>query len=210
MREALLLLEEGATVPQVDGALTRFGMPVGPFGMQDIAGIDVGWRIRQFLKSIGRTRAEGPQSAVPDRLYEMGRYGQKTGAGWYRYESGSRERIHDPLVDQIAAEEAAKRGVSRRQVDDDEIIARIMTALANEGARVLEEGFATRASDIDVVYCHGFGYPRHVGGPMFYADTVGLPTVLARVKEYRERHGDYWKPAALLERLVAEGRGFNG
>jgi 3-hydroxyacyl-CoA dehydrogenase len=209
MREALLLLEEGATVPQVDGALTAFGMPVGPFGMQDIAGIDVGWRIRQFLKSIGKTRAEGPQSAVPDRLYEMGRYGQKTGAGWYRYEPGSRERIHDLLVDQIAAEEAAKRGVTRRQVDNDEIIARIMTALANEGARVLEEGYATRASDIDVVYCHGFGYPRHVGGPMFYADTVGLPTVLARIKEYRERHGDYWKPAGLLEKLAAEGRGFN-
>jgi 3-hydroxyacyl-CoA dehydrogenase len=95
-------------------------------------------------------------------------------------------------------------------VDDDEIIARIMTALANEGARVLEEGYATRASDIDVVYCHGFGYPRHVGGPMFYADTVGLPTVLGRVKEYRERQGDYWKPAALLETLVAEGRGFHG
>jgi 3-hydroxyacyl-CoA dehydrogenase len=209
MREALLLLEEGATVPQVDGALTGFGMPVGPFGMQDIAGIDVGWRIRQFLKSIGKTRAEGPQSAVPDRLYEMGRYGQKTGAGWYKYEAGSRARIHDPLVDQIAAEEAARRGVTRRKVEDGEIIARIMTALANEGARVLEEGYATRASDIDVVYCHGFGYPRHVGGPMFYADTVGLPTVLARVKEYRERFGDYWKPAALLEKLVAEGRGFH-
>jgi 3-hydroxyacyl-CoA dehydrogenase len=210
MREALLLLEEGATVPQVDGALTDFGMPVGPFGMQDIAGIDVGWRIRQFLKSIGKTRAEGPQSAVPDRLYEMGRYGQKTGAGWYRYEAASRERIHDPLVDEIAAEEAARRGVARRAVQNDEIIARIMTALANEGARVLEEGYATRASDIDVVYCYGFGYPRHVGGPMFYADTIGLPTVLARVREYRERFGDYWKPAALLERRVAEGRGFHG
>jgi 3-hydroxyacyl-CoA dehydrogenase len=209
MREALLLLEEGATVPQVDGALVRFGMPVGPFGMQDIAGIDVGWRIRQFLKSIGKTRAEGPQSAVPDRLYEMGRYGQKTGAGWYTYEKGSRDRIHDPLVDQIAAEEAAKRGITRRTVEDDEIIARIMTALANEGARVLEDGFATRASDIDVVYCYGFGYPRHVGGPMFYADTVGLPTVLARVKQYRKQFGDYWKPAALLEKLVAEGRGFH-
>ena len=114
MREALLLLEEGATVPQIDKAMTDFGMPVGPFGMQDIAGIDVGWRIRQFLKSIGKTRAEGPQSAVPDRLYEMGRYGQKTGAGWYRYEKGSRDRIHDPVVDQIAAEEAAKRGITRR------------------------------------------------------------------------------------------------
>jgi 3-hydroxyacyl-CoA dehydrogenase len=210
MREALLLLEEGATVPQIDKAMTDFGMPVGPFGMQDIAGIDVGWRIRQFLKSIGKTRAEGPQSAVPDRLYEMGRYGQKTGAGWYKYDKGSRDRIHDPVVDQIAAEEAAKRGITRRTVADDEIIARIMTALANEGARVLEEGYATRASDIDAVYCYGFGYPRHVGGPMFYADSVGLPTVLARVKEYRETFGDYWKPAALLEKLASEGRGFHG
>src|SRR5688572_11416645 len=209
MREALLLLEEGATVPQIDKAMTDLGMPVGPFGMQDIAGIDVGWRIRQFLKSIGKTRAEGPQSAVPDRLYEMGRYGQKTGAGWYKYEAGSRDRIHDPLVDQIAAEEAAKRGIARRAVTDDEIIARIMTALANEGARVLEEGYATRASDIDAVYCYGFGYPRHVGGPMFYADSVGLPTVLARVKQYRETFGDYWKPAALLEKLAAEGKTFN-
>lgn len=209
MREALLLLEEGATVPQIDNAMTEFGMPVGPFGMQDIAGIDVGWRIRQFLKSIGKTRAEGPQSAVPDRLYEMGRYGQKTGAGWYKYEAGSRNRIHDPLVDQIAAEEAATRGITRRAVKDEEIIARIMTALANEGARVLEEGYATRASDIDAVYCYGFGYPRHVGGPMFYADAIGLPTVLARVKQYREQCGDYWQPAALLEKLAAEGKSFN-
>ena len=209
MREALLLLEEGATVPQIDGALTEFGLPVGPFGMQDIAGIDVGWRIRQFLKSIGKTRAEGPQSAVPDRLYEMGRYGQKTGAGWYKYQAGSRNRIHDPLVDQIAAEEGAKRGITRRTVTDEEIIARIMTALANEGARVLEEGYATRASDIDAVYCYGFGFPRHVGGPMFYADAVGLPTVLARVKQYRDTFGDYWKPAPLLEKLAAEGKGFN-
>jgi 3-hydroxyacyl-CoA dehydrogenase len=210
MREALLLLEEGATVPQVDRALTDFGMPVGPFGMQDIAGIDVGWRIRQFLKSIGKTRAEGPQSEVPDRLYEMGRYGQKTGAGWYKYEKGSRERIHDPLVDQIAAEEAAKRGVTRRKVEDSEIISRIMTALANEGAQVLEEGYAARASDIDVVYVHGFGFPRHRGGPMFYADTIGLPTVLARVEEYRRELGDYWRPAPLLERLAGEVRGFHG
>lgn len=209
MREALLLLEEGATVAQIDRAMTNFGMPVGPFGMQDIAGIDVGWRVRQFLKSIGKTRAEGPQSEVPDRLYEMGRYGQKTGAGWYKYEKGSRERIHDPLVDEIAAREAAKRGITRRTIEDDEIIARIMTALANEGARILEEGYATRASDIDVVYVYGFGYPRHVGGPMFYADTVGLPTVLARVKKYREQFGDYWKPAALLEKLAADGRGFH-
>ncbi len=209
MREAYLLLEEGASVPQIDKVLTDFGMPVGPFGMQDIAGIDVGARIRQYLKSIGQTRAEGPQSAVPDRLYEMGRYGQKTGAGWYRYEPGSRTRIPDPLVEDIAAEEAARRGITRHPKDDDEIIARITTALANEGARVLEEGYAIRGSDIDVIYCYGFGFPRHRGGPMFYADTVGLPTVLERVKSYRKRFGAYWRPAPLLERLASEGRGFH-
>ena len=208
MREAYLLLEEGASVQQIDKVLTDFGMPVGPYGMQDIAGIDVGARIRQYLKSIGQTRAEGPQSAVPDRLFEMGRYGQKTGAGWYKYEPGSRKGIPDPLVDDIAKEEAARRGITRRAVSDEEILARITTALANEGARVLEDGYATRASDIDVIYSYGFGFPRHRGGPMFYADTVGLPTVLARVKDYRARFGDYWQPAPLLEKLVAEGRSF--
>jgi 3-hydroxyacyl-CoA dehydrogenase len=209
MREAYLLLEEGGSVAQIDRAISHFGFPVGPFGMQDIAGIDVGWRIRQYLKSAGKTRAEGPQSAVPDRLYELGRYGQKTGAGWYRYDPGSRTRIPDPLVEEIAAEEAAKRGVTRRTVSDEQIIARMMTALANEGAQVLEEGYAVRASDIDVVYVNGFGYPRHRGGPMFYADTVGLPTVLARVKEYREQFGEYWRPSPLLERLASSGRAFH-
>jgi 3-hydroxyacyl-CoA dehydrogenase len=189
--------------------LIDFGMPVGPFGMQDIAGIDVGARIRQYLASIGKSRAEGPQSAVPDRLFAMGRYGQKTGAGWYKYDApGSRNRMPDPLIDRLAAEEAAKRGVTRRAVSDEEIIARITTALANEGARVLQDGFATRAGDIDIIYAYGFGFPRHIGGPMFYAETIGLDTVLARVKEYRARFGDYWEPAPLLERLVAEGRGF--
>jgi 3-hydroxyacyl-CoA dehydrogenase len=209
MREAYLLLEEGASVPQIDRVLTEFGLPVGPFGMQDIAGIDVGARIRQYLNSIGKTRAEGPQSAIPDILFEMGRYGQKTGAGWYKYEApGSRNRTPDPLIEQLADGEARKRGIARHPIADDEIVARITTALANEGARVLEDGFATRASDIDVVYVYGFGFPRYRGGPMFYAETIGLPTVLARVKEYRARFGDYWQPAPLIERLVAEGRGF--
>jgi 3-hydroxyacyl-CoA dehydrogenase len=209
MREAYLLLEEGASVEQIDRVLTEFGLPVGPFGMQDIAGIDVGARIRQYLKSIGKSRAEGPQSAIPDRLYEMGRYGQKTGAGWYPYDApGSRNRTTDPLIEQLANEEAKKRGIVRRPIGDEEIVARITTALANEGARVLEDKFATRPGDIDIIYVYGFGFPRHRGGPMFYADTVGLPTVLSRVNEYRARFGDYWEPAPLLERLVAEGRGF--
>ena len=208
MREAYLLLEEGASASQIDKALTDFGMPMGPFAMQDVAGIDVSARIREYLKSIGKTRAEGPQSEVMDRLYEMGRYGQKTGAGWYRYEQGSRTPIADPLIDELAAKEAAKRGVQRRTISNEEIIARIMTALANEGARVLEEGYAIRPSDIDVIYVYGFGFPRYRGGPMFYADSVGLATVLQRVRDYRAQFGDYWQPAPLLEKYVADRRGF--
>jgi 3-hydroxyacyl-CoA dehydrogenase len=208
LREAHLLLEEGASVPQVDAALVQFGLPVGPFAMQDIAGIDVGARIRQHLRAQGLTRAEGPQSEVPDRLFEMGRYGQKTGAGWYRYEPGDRTPRPDPLVEGLAAEAAARRGVRRRAVSDEEIIARVTTALANEGASILDEGLAARAGDIDVIYAYGFGFPRHRGGPMFYADTIGLGTVLGRVREYRERLGEHWRPAPLLERLAAEGKGF--
>jgi 3-hydroxyacyl-CoA dehydrogenase len=207
-REALLLLEEGASVPQIDGVLTAFGMPVGPFGMQDIAGIDVSARIKKYLAALGKTRADGPDSEIPDRLYEMGRYGQKTGAGWYRYEGG-RNRVPDPLIDELAAAAAARRGIPRRAVDDAEILARITTALVNEGARILDEGFAQRPGDIDVIYCHGFGFPRHRGGPMFYADSLGLPEVLGRVLDYRRRFGEYWQPAPLLSRLAAEGRGFH-
>jgi 3-hydroxyacyl-CoA dehydrogenase len=208
LREAHLLLEEGASVSQIDQALIDFGMPVGPFGMQDIAGLDVGARIRQHLKAIGKTRAEGPQSDIPDLLFEMGRYGQKTGAGWYRYEAGGRTPVPDPLIDQLAEEAAARRGIARGPIASDEIIARVTTALANEGACVLEEGYASRAGDIDVIYCYGFGFPRHRGGPMFYASSIGLRTVLDRVNEYRARFGDYWRPAPLLERLAAEGERF--
>lgn len=206
LREALLLVEEGATVQQVDGVMTAFGLPVGPFAMEDIAGIDVGARIRQHRAAAGLGWAEGPRSPLPDVLYALGRYGQKTGAGWYRYESGNRERIPDPVIEELAHDAARARGIQRGRVYDDEILARITTALANEGLRVLEEGFAQRAGDIDVVYCHGFGFPRDRGGPMFYAHTIGLPLVLERVREYRSRLGAHWEPAALLERLVAEDR----
>jgi 3-hydroxyacyl-CoA dehydrogenase len=176
--------------------------------MQDIAGVDVGARIRQYLRSIGKQRSEGPESVVPDRLFEMGRYGQKTGAGWYRYEAGSRTPIPDPLVDDLAREAAAARGIERRAIADDEILSRIMTALANEGANILDEGFAMRAGDIDVIYVYGFGFPRHHGGPMLYADTVGLDAVLDNVRGYRERLGDHWQPSKLLERLAASGATF--
>jgi|SRR5579871_741980 len=210
MREAYLLLEEGASVSQIDHALTDFGMPVGPFAMQDIAGIDVGARIRQYLRSVGKHRAEGPESPVPDWLYEMGRYGQKTGSGWYRYEAGSRTPIPDPLIDELAKKAADERGIRHRTISEDEIIARIMTALANEGANILQEGYAARPGDIDVIYVYGFGFPRHRGGPMFYADSVGLPTILDNVRRYRDQFGDHWRPAPLLEQLVQAGKSFYG
>lgn len=206
MREAYLLLEEGASVEQIDRVLVGFGMPVGPFAMQDIAGIDVGTRIRQHLAKLGKTRADGPQSEVPDRLFDLGRYGQKTGAGWYRYETGSRTPIPDPLIGEIAAAAAARRGISRRDaIPDDEILSRVWSAVANEGFRILDEGFASRAGDIDVIYCYGFGFPRYRGGPLFYAETLGLESLLNNIRGYRSELGDYWRPAPLLERLVAAG-----
>jgi len=208
MREGYLLLEEGASVAQIDKVMTDFGMPVGPYGMQDIAGIDVGARIRQYLRSVGKSRLEGPESPVPDWLYEIGRFGQKTGAGWYRYEAGSRTPIPDPLIEELAEKAAKARGIARRQIANEEILSRIMVALANEGANVLEEHMATRPGDIDVIYAYGFGFPRHHGGPMAYADSLGLDRVLAKVNEYRGRLGDHWKPAPLLERLAGAGKGF--
>jgi 3-hydroxyacyl-CoA dehydrogenase len=135
----------------------------------------------------------------------MGRYGQKTGAGWYRYEAGSRRPMADPFVDALAEETADRSGLQRRTIDDEEILDRLTTALVNEGARVLGEGFATRAGDIDVIYCYGFGFPRHRGGPMFYGSSVGLPAVLDRVRKY---WGERWAPAPLLEKLAAETRSF--
>jgi 3-hydroxyacyl-CoA dehydrogenase len=139
----------------------------------------------------------------------MGRYGQKTGAGCYSLRrAGSRNRTTDPLIEELANEEAKKRGIVRRPISDEEIIARITTALANEARACWQRSSATRPGDIDIIYAYGFGFPRHRGGPMFYADTVGLPTVLSRVNEHRARFGDYWEPAPLLETLVAEGRRF--
>jgi 3-hydroxyacyl-CoA dehydrogenase len=145
---------------------------------------------------------------LADRLCELGRYGQKTGAGWYRYEAGSRSPIPDPEVDRIVAERVKESGIGRRDIADTEIVERTVYALVNEGAKILEEGIALRAGDIDIVYVYGYGFPAHRGGPMWYADTVGLREVCERVSHFAEVHGSLWAPAPLLETLAAEGRTF--
>ncbi|MCA0240680.1 MAG: enoyl-CoA hydratase/isomerase family protein [Proteobacteria bacterium] len=205
-REAEFLLEEGATPQQVDGALKRFGLAMGRFAMSDLAGLDISWASR---KRQAATRAANRRySKVADRLCELGRFGQKTGAGFYRYEAGSRTPLPDPLVDEIIVQCAREAGIERRSIGDDEIVERTIYALVNEGAKILEEGIAQRASDIDLIYVNGYGFPAWRGGPMFHADTVGLDKVYARVCEFERRHGDFWKPAPLLERLAREGKSF--
>jgi 3-hydroxyacyl-CoA dehydrogenase len=206
-REAQFLLEEGASVEEVDGALFNYGMAMGPLAVGDLAGLDVGWRIRKEYAHL--TPKGERQPLVADRLCEMGRYGQKTGAGWYRYESGSRGAISDPEVGKLITELAGKAGIKRRKITSDEIIDRTIYALVNEGARILEEGIALRAVDIDIIYINGYGYPAYRGGPMRYADTVGLKKVYERVAEFERQHGDLWKPAGLLKRLAESGKKFS-
>ena len=182
LRQAMFLLDEGASPQQVDGALEAFGMAMGPFRMSDLAGNDVGWRIRK------RRYVEKPDvaySRIADRLCEAGRFGQKTGLGWYRYEPGRREAIPDPAVDALIAGHRAEIGMTPRAIDDAEIVGRCILALVNEGARILEEGIALRASDIDVAYLAGYGFPRFRGGPMLYADMLGLPEVVRRMGSSR-------------------------
>jgi 3-hydroxyacyl-CoA dehydrogenase len=206
-REAGFLLEEGASPAQVDGALQRFGLAMGPFRMGDLAGLDIGWAGRK------RQAATRPKhlrySRVADRICELGRFGQKTGAGWYRYEADSRTPIPDPEVDRIIAECAADAGIARRTIVDQEIVERTMYALANEGAKILAEGVALRASDIDLVYVNGYGFPAYRGGPMHFADTIGLAEVAEHVRQFHAAHGDWWTPAPLLLERAAAGRSFN-
>ena len=206
-REAYFLLEEGCTPAQVDGALRRFGMAMGPLQMQDMAGLDISWAAR---KRQAPTRpAHLRYSKVADRICEMGRYGQKTGAGFYRYEAGSREPIPDPEIDKLIAQCAAEAGIVRREISDDEIVARTIYALVNEAARIVKDGIAQRPSDIDVVYVAGYGFPMFRGGPMFYADTVGLPKVLETIRRFHAEHGEYWEPAPLLVELAESGGRFS-
>ena len=203
-REAQLCLVEGATPEQVDAAMEEWGMAMGPISVADLAGLDVGYKARQALPE---DRRGDPRAArVPDVLVEMGRLGQKSGAGFYRYDPETRKRVPDDEVNAIIEREAAAMGIERREIGAEEIVDRLVYALANEGMRILEEDIAQRPGDIDVVYIYGYGFPAWRGGPMHYADAVGLDTVLARIGEFRERFGDEnWAPAPLLQRLAADG-----
>jgi 3-hydroxyacyl-CoA dehydrogenase len=208
IRQAGFLLDEGALPQQVDRAIENFGFAMGPFRMGDLAGNDVSWYIRK------RRAVESPDlkySKTADLLCEQGRFGQKTGAGWYDYQVGDRTPQPSNWVDEMIVRHSQDLGIARRAISDEEIVERLVYALVNEGARILEEGIALRASDIDMVYLSGYGFPLFRGGPMFYADTVGLPKVLEAVEKYaRGYHGEAWTPAPLLVRLAQEGKTFNG
>jgi 3-hydroxyacyl-CoA dehydrogenase len=207
-RESLVLIAEGALPQQVDRAMEKWGMAMGPFRMGDLAGLDVGWYIRK------RHYAEDPKTpraVIADRVCELGRFGQKTGKGWYLYKPGDRTAHPDPEVDKIIFDYAKEAGVVRRKISDEEIVERLVYALVNEGARILEEGIAMRASDIDMVYLNGYGFPLFRGGPMLYADQAGLFNVARRMTQFAQNplsDPKFWQPAKLLARLAAEGRTF--
>jgi 3-hydroxyacyl-CoA dehydrogenase len=204
-REAQFLVEEGAAIPAVDKALTDFGMAMGPLATGDLAGLDVGWRIRKEYRHLEKPGIRQP--FAEDKLCELGRFGQKTGMGWYQYDA-DRRATRDQLVDQLVSDWVKEAGIPQRQISSEEITDRCLYALVNEGARILEEGLALRASDIDIIYLNGYGFPAHRGGPMWYADTVGLEKVLARVEEFHRQHGELWEPAPLLKRLAEQGKSF--
>ena len=205
MYEAQFLVEDGATPEQVDRALTDFGMAMGIFAVDDMAGVDVAWRVRQELNQFSEPGARKP--LVADKLCEMGRFGQKTGGGWYRY-GDDRKPIPDPEVLALIERTTKAAGIARRPFTTGEIVERTIYALINEGARVLEEGVALRAADIDTVYVSGYGFPAYRGGPMFHADRVGLAHIHERVAAFHREHGQRWAPAPLLARLAREGSSF--
>jgi len=213
IREAGIMLLEGAQPEKIDRVLYEFGMPMGPIAMGDLAGIDVGARVREERRRNGTFPADERFGLVADKLVAMGRCGQKTGAGVYLYKPGSRTPIPDPQVQELIHREAARLGIRQRAISDDEILTRCIYPLINEGARILEEGIAQRASDIDVVWINGYGFPPYRGGPMYYADRVGLKKIYDRICAYRDTLGNefgYWEPAPLLERLAREGGQFAG
>jgi 3-hydroxyacyl-CoA dehydrogenase len=205
-REAYFLLEEGASVEAVNQALYDFGMAMGPLAVDDLAGLDIGWAIRKERAPHLKPGVRVP--LVPDKLCELGRFGQKAGRGWSKYDD-NRKPSPDPEVATLIENISGAAGIERRAIPAEEIVDRCVYALINEGARILEEGIALRAVDIDITYVYGYGFPAWRGGPMFYGDTVGLPKVLARIEEFEKQHGaDLWKPAPLLKQLAADGRTF--
>jgi 3-hydroxyacyl-CoA dehydrogenase len=204
-REAQFLVEEGASIAAVDKALSDFGMAMGPLATGDLAGLDVGWRIRNEYRHLEKPGIRQP--FAEDKLCELGRYGQKTGAGWYKYDN-QRRATPDPLVTELVRKWVDEAGIAQRQISAGEITDRCLYALVNEGARILEEGYALRASDIDIIYLNGYGFPAHRGGPMWYADTVGLKQVCDRVSEFHRQLGEIWRPAPLLKRLADQGKTF--
>ena len=207
-RQAGFLLDEGCTPAQVDKAVEKFGFAMGPFRMGDLAGNDIGWAIR---KRRAQERPNMLYSRTADKLCELGRYGQKTGAGWYDYQAGKRDAIASKLVDDMVAAHRASLGITPRKIGDEEIVQRLVYALVNEAAHILAEGIANKASDIDMVYLTGYGFPLHRGGPLCYADTVGLYNVVASMQRFAQNpHDDqaFWTPAPLLAKLAAEGKTF--
>ncbi|MRX35842.1 3-hydroxyacyl-CoA dehydrogenase NAD-binding domain-containing protein [Aminobacter sp. MDW-2] len=207
-REAQFLLEDGATPQQVDRVLTAFGFPIGPFALADLAGMDIMAAAR--AARVARMSPREQQCNIVDKLVAAGRLGQKSGAGYYVYDE-NRKASHDPAVDELLEAHRKERGFAARPITDEEILERCLFAMVNEAAKILDEGAAARPGDIDVIWTNGFGFPTYLGGPMFYADQVGLPKVKAALDTYAGLVGDqYFKPAALIERLVAEGRGFYG
>jgi 3-hydroxyacyl-CoA dehydrogenase len=205
MREAQFLVEEGATPAQIDRALYNFGMAMGIFAVDDMGGIDLNWRVQQEYAHLVKPGVRRP--LMLQKLFEMGRYGQKTGRGWYLYDE-NRKATPDPEVEALIDRTATEAGIERRRISDEEIIERCIYVMINEGARILEEGHASRASDIDAIYFSGYGFPAWRGGPMWYADTVGLKKIYEKIEEFHRKHGELWEPAFLLKRLALEGKTF--
>jgi len=205
IREGQFLVEEGATPEAVDAALTEWGMAMGPLAVGDLGGLDIAYRIRKEYRSLEKPGTRQPY--IEDHFVEMGRLGQKTGSGWYKYDA-DRRASSDPEAAELIRKWRAKAGTPQRQISSQEIVERCVYSLINEGARILEEGYALRAGDIDTIYVNGYGFPGFRGGPMWYAGAVGLKKVYDRVAEFHRDHGHVWEPAPLLKQLAEAGKTF--
>jgi 3-hydroxyacyl-CoA dehydrogenase len=205
-RECGFMLEEGALPQQIDKVIYSFGFPMGPYAMGDMAGLDIGWRNRKakFDTLSPREKANN----ILDKICELGRYGQKTGAGFYKYDD-KRNATTDPVIEELIIKHSREVGITRRVITDQEIIERAVYSMINEGAKILEEGIAARPLDIDIVWIYGYGFPVYRGGPMFYADQVGLKKIYEAILKYKDIVGaQYWEPSPLLAKLAKEGKGF--